>query len=32
MLINDRWMILIFLARIAMYANFMVYAACFRSF
>lgn len=28
MLINDRWLILIFLARIAMYANFMVYAAC----
>ncbi len=24
----DRWLILIFLARIAMYANFMVYAAC----
>lgn len=28
MLINDKWLILIFLARIAMYANFMVYAAC----
>ena len=24
----DRWLILIFFARIAMYANFMVYAAC----
>ena len=24
----DRWLFLIFLARIAMYANFMVYAAC----
>jgi MFS family permease len=28
MFIKDRWLILIFLARIAMYANFMVYAAC----
>jgi MFS family permease len=28
MLINDRWLTLIFSARIAMYANFMVYAAC----
>lgn len=24
----DSWLLLIFLARIAMYANFMVYAAC----
>jgi MFS family permease len=28
MLIKDRWLTLIFSARIAMYANFMVYAAC----
>lgn len=28
MLLKDKWLILIFSARIAMYANFMVYAAC----